>query len=99
MNLFCYFSPPAPPPILGEGPGVRARPLVLHDEGQIDVPAGRQLVRAQVGMGAPLLVVKAQGNWNDVATMQRYTQDIQPEDFEPYSPVASLMGFADKPDE
>ena len=41
--------------------------------------------------GAPTRVVQAAGRWGDLGLVERYTQDIQAEDFERYSPVESLL--------
>lgn len=41
--------------------------------------------------GAPTRVVQAAGRWGDLSLVERYTQEIQAEDFERYSPVESLL--------
>lgn len=41
--------------------------------------------------GAPTRVVQAAGRWGTLDLVERYTQDIQAEDFERYSPVESLL--------
>jgi integrase/recombinase XerD len=46
--------------------------------------------------GAPTRVVQAAGRWGDLSLVERYTQDIQAEDFERYSPVESLLKGRDE---
>lgn len=41
--------------------------------------------------GAPTRVVQAAGRWGDVSMVERYTQAIQAEDFDRYSPVEALL--------
>lgn len=51
----------------------------------------RTFATMSIRNGAPTRVVQAAGRWNDIAMVERYTAAIQPEDFEPYSPVESLI--------
>jgi integrase/recombinase XerD len=41
--------------------------------------------------GAPTRIVQAAGRWGDVRMVEHYTAAITAEDFDPYSPVESLM--------
>lgn len=43
--------------------------------------------------GAPSRLVQVAGRWSDITMVERYSQAIQPEDFDPYSPVNRIMGI------
>jgi len=75
--------------------GLRA---IFHHIGQRVGLAGfsphdlrRTFATIAIRAGAPTRVVQAAGRWGDVSMVERYTQDIEAEDFERYSPVEALM--------
>lgn len=51
----------------------------------------RTFATIAIRTGAPTRVVQAAGRWGDVSMVERYTADIEAEDFERYSPVEALM--------
>lgn len=51
----------------------------------------RTFATIAIRAGAPTRVVQAAGRWGDVSMVERYTADIDAEDFERYSPVEALM--------
>lgn len=51
----------------------------------------RTFATIAIRAGAPTRVVQAAGRWGDISMVERYTSDIEAEDFERYSPVEALM--------
>lgn len=51
----------------------------------------RTFATIAIKTGAPTRVVQAAGRWGDISMVERYTADIEAEDFERYSPVEALM--------
>lgn len=43
--------------------------------------------------GAPTRLVQLAGRWKSVREVERYSQTLTPQDFEPYSPVNRIMGL------
>lgn len=43
--------------------------------------------------GAPSRLVQVAGRWSNLNMVERYSQALRPEDFEPYSPVNRIMGL------
>lgn len=51
----------------------------------------RTFATIAIRSGAPTRVVQAAGRWGDISMVERYTADIEAQDFERYSPVEALM--------
>ncbi len=52
----------------------------------------RSFARLSHLLGAPSELVRIMGGWKSQAQMKPYTESLGPEDFDPYFPVAGLMG-------
>lgn len=51
----------------------------------------RTMATIAVRLGAPSRVVQAAGRWKSLEMVEHYTQSIEPEDMEPWSPVMGAM--------
>lgn len=76
--------------------GVRANLYTMSDRAGIERVSPHALRRTFCVLalkgGAPSRLVQVAGRWGDIAMVERYSQAIQPEDFDPYSPVNRIMG-------
>jgi site-specific recombinase XerD len=66
---------------LGKRAGLRA--FSPHD-------CRRTMATQAIKSGAPTRVVQIQGGWSDLAQLVKYTEGLEAEEFQPYSPMASI---------
>ena len=68
---------------LGKSSGIG--PLSPHD-------FRRTFATLSLQGGAPTRLVQLAGRWNSVKEVERYSQALSAQDFEPYSPMNKVMG-------